>query len=102
MIPPLMNSPTILMMPNRLTWSWFHFENWKLFHLGIVDRKLCDQSPCSVVNPVVVLKNAQLLLQLRNLSLHLEFITSTAVSSDVTVVRVSLSVSFGPAEKIMQ
>ena len=68
--------------------------NLKLFHLGIVDRKLCDKGSCSVVNPVVVLKDAQLVLQLGNLSLHLQFITPTAVSSDVTVVRISLSFSF--------
>ena len=96
-----MNSPTIFTMPKRLTWSYFNFENLKLFDLGIVDRKLCDEGSCPVVNPIVVLKHAQLVLQLCDLSFHLEFITSTAVSSDVTVVRISLSLSFGSRENIM-
>ena len=94
MIPPLMNSPTILTMPKRLTWSCFHFENWELFHLRIVHRKFCDQGSRSVVNPVVILKDTQLLFQLCNLSLHLELIASSAVPPDVAVVRISLSLSF--------
>ena len=41
------------------------------------------------------------MLQLCNLALHLQLITSSAVPSDVAVVRISLSLSLGPVEKRM-
>ena len=65
--------------------------------LRVVNRELGDQGSCTVVDPIIVLKNAQFVFQLRNLTLHLQLISATAVRSDVAFVRICLALSFRPA-----
>ena len=64
--------------------------------LRVVNGELGDQGSCPVVDPIIVLKNAQFVFQLRNLTLHLQLISATAVRSDVTFVRICLALSFRP------
>ena len=68
-----------------------------LNNLRVVNRELRDQGSCTVVDPIIVLKNAQFVFQFRNLTLHLQFISATAVRSDVAFVRIRLALSFRPA-----
>ena len=65
--------------------------------LRVVNGELRDQGSCPVVDPIIVLKNAQFVFQLRNLTLHLQLISATAVRSDVAFVRICLALSFRPA-----
>ena len=65
--------------------------------LRVVNGELRDQGSCPVVDPIIVLKNAQFVFQLRNLTLHLQLISATAVRSDVAFVRIRLALSFRPA-----
>ena len=65
--------------------------------LRVVNGELRDQGSCTIVDPIIVLKNAQFVFQLRNLTLHLQFISAATVRSDVAFVRICLALSFRPA-----
>ena len=65
--------------------------------LRVVNGELRDQGSCPVVDPIIVLKNAQFVFQLRNLTLHLQFISAATVRSDVAFVRIRLALSLRPA-----